>query len=437
MAVAVKNPEVTPSASLMTRVAAVSLVGVVYICASLAVVFRLVPELYWALGLNRESVIARFFLALVMLAALGALGYVGTILLGKRPLPGVKAGVFVGFVGILVILILTRWASLWFEHWAFSQHYFGKWVGAALTAAVFIGLLAAAGRFYFQPSFEKRLVGFEEQGWFSAHAYKPLQGVRVRRGTILGLLLIAGAGVYTLLSHGSLDPARNARVPEDWALNVPFTGTVSVVRPGDIGSETDEGKVIDPRFKDVSPEKPLTLDRYEVRDVNEAAVRNYARVTDPGATDLKIGRIYPVPEVNKQNDALPEFERNNKAKTAPVATAEGPTTFPHLTLLPFLQYTVPLLMIVGALWFAWRAVNMPAFADFLIATEAELNKVSWASRKRLIQDTVVVLITLVLMTTFLFGMDQVWRALLSWKYVGVLQIPETSQEEKPVENRPW
>ncbi len=34
-----------------------------------------------------------------------------------------------------------------------------------------------------------------------------------------------------------------------------------------------------------------------------------------------------------------------------------------------------------ALWLAWRVVNVPSFADFLIATEAELNKVSWTTRR--------------------------------------------------------
>ena len=29
------------------------------------------------------------------------------------------------------------------------------------------------------------------------------------------------------------------------------------------------------------------------------------------------------------------------------------------------------------LWFSFRLVNMPPFADFLIAVEAEMNKVSW------------------------------------------------------------
>ena len=46
---------------------------------------------------------------------------------------------------------------------------------------------------------------------------------------------------------------------------------------------------------------------------------------------------------------------------------------------------VPLLLSAGLIWFAWRIVNWPTFADFLIATEAEINKVSWTTRKRLVR----------------------------------------------------
>ena len=54
---------------------------------------------------------------------------------------------------------------------------------------------------------------------------------------------------------------------------------------------------------------------------------------------------------------------------------------------------MPLLLLALSLWLAWRMVNLPPFADFLIATEAELNKVSWTTQQRLVQDTIVVLIT--------------------------------------------
>jgi preprotein translocase SecE subunit len=82
------------------------------------------------------------------------------------------------------------------------------------------------------------------------------------------------------------------------------------------------------------------------------------------------------------------------------------------------------ILVVGAatIWFSYRLVNFPKFADFLIATEAEMSKVTWSGRRRLIQDTIVVLVTVVLMTVFLYAMDITWSALLTW--LGVLHTQQ-------------
>jgi preprotein translocase SecE subunit len=101
------------------------------------------------------------------------------------------------------------------------------------------------------------------------------------------------------------------------------------------------------------------------------------------------------------------------------------------TVLTDVEFTVPILLAVAAFWVAWRAVNMPAFADFLIATEAELNKVSWPTRKGLIQDTVVVLATTVLLTMFLLVVDWFWGTLLSSRYIAVLPPSESRAADNP------
>ncbi len=80
---------------------------------------------------------------------------------------------------------------------------------------------------------------------------------------------------------------------------------------------------------------------------------------------------------------------------------------------------------------------MPVFADFLIATEAEMNKVSWTTRRRLIQDTIVVLVTVFLMTMFLFLVDIMWIQILSWPYVGVLQYNPREQQKQQQEKNQW
>lgn len=87
---------------------------------------------------------------------------------------------------------------------------------------------------------------------------------------------------------------------------------------------------------------------------------------------------------------------------------------------------------------AFRAVNVPDFAEFLVATEAEMNKVSWSTRKRLAQDTVVVLITTLLMTLFLLAVDLFWGWLLSRQTVGVLPARATNQDKGgQVQEQKW
>ncbi len=88
------------------------------------------------------------------------------------------------------------------------------------------------------------------------------------------------------------------------------------------------------------------------------------------------------------------------------------------------QLGVP--VIVGAIlgWLAYRTIEYPPFVEFLIATEAEMNKVSWTSKDELKRATIVVLVTVALMALFLFGVDFVWQFLL--KMIGVLRFGDTS-----------
>ena len=71
-------------------------------------------------------------------------------------------------------------------------------------------------------------------------------------------------------------------------------------------------------------------------------------------------------------------------------------------------------------WCIFRLVQYPPFVEFLIATEAEMNKVSWTSRDDLYRATTVVLATVVLMSVYLFAVDWLWSNLLQW--IGVLKF---------------
>jgi preprotein translocase SecE subunit len=98
---------------------------------------------------------------------------------------------------------------------------------------------------------------------------------------------------------------------------------------------------------------------------------------------------------------------------------------------------MPIVLAAGAVWVSWRAVNWPTFADFLIATEAEINKVSWTTRKRLVQDTIVVLVAVFLMTAFLFVVDILWIKVLTNPWVQVLQVDIKSEFQRQQEKTQW
>ena len=60
---------------------------------------------------------------------------------------------------------------------------------------------------------------------------------------------------------------------------------------------------------------------------------------------------------------------------------------------------------------SYRVVNVPAFADFLIAVEAEMNKVSWPTRAELFRASMVVLIVMFRLAFILAAFDLFWKVL--------------------------
>ncbi len=74
--------------------------------------------------------------------------------------------------------------------------------------------------------------------------------------------------------------------------------------------------------------------------------------------------------------------------------------------------------LIGA-WIAFRLVNLPNFADFLIAVEAEMNKVSWPTRSELVRSSLVVIFSILFLAAILFTYDLFWRTLLD--LIGVVR----------------
>lgn len=563
MALAVKTSPDARSAPSPVSAAIMSLVGVVYLMACLAIIFKLLPGLWWSswesLGLGKSPIVGGTLLIIVCAGVALFLLALGGRLLGPQVPTGVRAGIFVGFVGLLVAVLLARWASIWVEHWVYTNRLLDPNAGAIVSACVGGALVLLWLWAFTRPGTQKSIVHLEEAGWFSATSYKGNQGQKVRRGTMAGILLLVGTGIYTLMNHGTL-----SRTEPDWVLNVPFTGAVAIESYGDAqkfiaeeltaspakieirwrgeGTNFTQGQavsfeeykaaverivesdeklkgelsklkavekdppayviavnqliggqlklllndyytenvaarleaqfdstsweglavVVEPFHKEAEiarqtktetieklpavfeiPAGLLLVDRYAMRNVSDKASKSQnVKVGLPGDANLKEGSIVSREEFDKEIARLKEERAKKRERKDPEEVAltqpYGKTEYMGLTLLPSLALTVPLLLLAVSLWLAWRIVNMPTFADFLIATEAELNKVSWTTQKRLVQDTIVVLVTVVLMSILLFSMDWTWKVVLSWKPVGVLVIPkDTSEKTKSVENKRW
>ncbi len=340
MSVAEKTVAEKPPRSPHQQLAASSLLGALYVLFSLGMVFSGLPYLWGTL----ETIIQNEFLssALLLIVEIGAC--VGFVFFGKAletprtatahperatPPPGFRAGVLFTCLAILGIVWLAQGFGMLLYNAEFGE---AKMV-YGLMIALALGLAFVVARLLFRPDFAAWLCHVEDQGWFHAIPYKANQGMRVRRGSILALLVLGACGIYTLLSHGALGNDRLG-VPNNWEMDLPFA-------------------------------------------------------------DVAIPIMYRV------------------------------------------HYTIPLVLIGLMFWVSWRLVNWPVFADFLIATEAEMNKVSWTTRKRLFQDTIVVLVTVFLLTAFLFLMDILWINILKSDLIKVISVDIRQEQLKQQEKTQW
>lgn len=81
---------------------------------------------------------------------------------------------------------------------------------------------------------------------------------------------------------------------------------------------------------------------------------------------------------------------------------------------------VPVVLAAVAAWGAYRIVNYPPFANFLISVEAEMAKVNWPSWEYLRRAALVVVGVMFLFGAYLAICDYLWVAL--FRLIGFLEI---------------
>ena len=312
------------------------LAGLGFIFAGLPMLWSLAWEAFWtgSLGFKANEFLAEALLILLELVVIGTLIFFTYGALQQHTQHGLRAGIV--FAALCAFVVL--WIGAWLGGVMDDQFRDNPALGWAVLALVMGAMLVGAAVVYLHaPGWYRFLDAVEDQGWFHGFAYKGNQGVRVRRGTIVGILAVGMCGIITMTTHRFFGADRVGG--NDWFWHVPYS------QHGD--------------------------------------------------------------------------------------------QYMYIPLMFKIHMLMPIVLGVLLLWFAWRVVNIPVFADFLIATEAEMNKVSWTNRRRLVQDTIVVLVTVFLFTTFLFVVDVLWIKILSAPGIQVLLIDTRAEAAKQQEKAQW
>ena len=74
---------------------------------------------------------------------------------------------------------------------------------------------------------------------------------------------------------------------------------------------------------------------------------------------------------------------------------------------------IPTVLVALGVWTGFRLVNWPRFADFLIAVEAEMNKVTWPGKDELVRAAFVVIFTIFFLAISLFVFAFIWQFVFS------------------------
>lgn len=321
--------------SPVQQLAVSSLLGGALLAVALVGFFGVFP-VFWSdvLGLGDPKTLNPFLsstLLFLFSLIVGAGIVYGLLKLeSQHNVPGLRAGSVLAGVAIFLSLSIVVRLGNYMETREGLEN-----LGLIVTLAVAVGALAGLGWIYFRPGFAAWLRRVEESGWFHMKGYKSNQGLRVRRGTLVSLLIIGCTGIYAFARRSVIDTSA-----DEWFWWIPYTTT---------------------------------------------------------ASDTKL----------------------------------------YLPIMFHVGTLFPLLLISAIFWVSWRLVNWPTFADFLIATDAEMNKVSWTTRKRLVQDTIVVLATTFLLTAFLFCIDILWIKILGSSWISVLKVNVAEEFRKQQEKTQW
>lgn len=334
------------------------------------------------------------------------------------PAKGSRSAFVVGGFFFLALFCLSLTLLNWMEKSGGQQ--------AFLISAVLVVFLTIGARLFISRFLTRSAVAaMDDQGWTSLGSFKRVQGQRVRRLTMITLLIAVVSGAMSLMNAGY-----GAR----WFAEFPLSGKFEIVDPHDAKYNKIPLKAGD----SFSREQYQTLQN-DLKDLVLVGGEAVTVTIDGAESSFKPGDLIPRDLAKKIQNILRDGRREGDNQELKTSEAVLPETRKidqlGMLLLPEGQLKVVALSIIG-FFLIWRLVNVPSFADFLIATDSEMSKVSWPPLKKLWRDTLVVVTGMFLMGGMIMAMDWVWRGVLT--SISVLQFPATTDDKNRSEDlKPW
>ena len=228
----------------------------------------------------------------------------------------------------------------------------------------------------------------------SSPIYKPGQGfwVRLMTATLAALLIVAGAGwIWTQLGVVKIPTPKWSMSVRDTSVNGAFPGGT--------------GKAVELLAKGVR--------EGEFTKIGDAAIIEWK--TSTSGHDAIV-------------DSVVMSDKHVASETAAIRVAGGAS--PVVGVLEGRAVGIPifqpvylqaagagLLLVLGAIYVFWQVGLKPRTVDFLIATDAEMKKVNWSTRREVTGITQVVIVAFFMIAGILFVIDVVFNTVFSWIHV--------------------
>jgi len=238
------------------------------------------------------------------------------------------------------------------------------------------------------------------------HRHRPTMGLIARRATMLTIIILVGLGTYTLRNwvHGTYAGVATY----DVQLSVSGDTVSNVIN---VLSEIKESNTLNQNaINDTSPaqiEKLSPLDKALSLFINNLPADVDNNSIGENAEPIKT-TIYLSCRKSIADSIVDQL--------GAVSTEADVVRSVDRTRMLIDGFMAALALL--GLWFSYRIVHWYKFAEFLIAVQNEMAKVSWPKKPELINSSVVVILTMFLFTLVLFVYDLVWQALLT--SVGVM-----------------